>query len=69
MNWGKEDDVFDPKEVDKARQEQQRNEGEAAEFGGWMCSCGRVNGHNNISMCYYCNRYKPRDVTFVPRKS
>ncbi len=58
MNWCKEDDAFDPKEVEKARQEKERNEGEARQFGGWMCSCGRINSWDNISMCYYCHRSK-----------
>jgi hypothetical protein len=61
MAWyGKDDDSFGSNEVEKARQERHRNEGEAREFGGWACSCcGRVNSHENISMCYYCHKYRP----------
>lgn len=57
MNWGKEDDAFDPREVEKAREEKRRNE-EQSGPGSIVCNrCGRIQALGAIagSCCYYCH--------------
>lgn len=61
MVWFKEDDMFEPKAVEEARKERERNESERRPDGseGMRCwCCGRIQSAYAIAgnCCYFCHQ-------------
>jgi hypothetical protein len=60
MKWGYESDAFDEAEVEKARQERNRNENDTSPSGGKGMICGHCGRRQNCtaiagSCCYFCH--------------